>query len=381
MRSGHPGARARGTGAFVAFSVLVAVAAAGYVAWRAAAVREGAARPAAAGEPASAPGAAASPGAVSPGAAPSEAASLDAALLDSVRRTPHVYYRSTRTGEFGRLVVAALDAPDEIRAVTGVTCERLTAGRQRGVCLVDNRMNLQPPARAHLLDRGLASTATLDLPGYPSRTRLSRDERYAATTVFVSGERYVGSFATRTHLIDIAKGAIVAELEQFTTYRNGQPFSAVDFNFWGVTFTHDASRFYATLATGGTTYLVSGDAARLRFDVLRENVECPSLSPDERHLAFKSRRADGNGWRLHVLDLTTMAEWPVAGETRSVDDQVEWLDDARILYHVRDDIGSPEAAVNVWVSAIAPEATEPARIFIRSAMSPAVVRPLAATSP
>jgi hypothetical protein len=366
----HSGSgRGRATGgprrliAFVVFSSLVAAAAAGYVAWRAAS--EGRDAASLASESGTAP-------------ARADTTPLDEALLDSVRARPHVYYRSTRASEFGRLVVAALDAPDDTRAVTGVACERLTAGVSRGVCLVDNRQNLQPPALARLLDRGFAFAATVDLPGYPSRTRLSRDERYAATTVFVSGERYAGSFATRTHIIDMAKGAIVAELEQFTTYRDGRPFSAVDFNFWGVTFTRDANRFYATLATGGKTYLVVGDLSRRRFDVLRENVECPSLSPDERHLAFKSRRADGDGWRLHVLDLTAMEEWPVAGETRSVDDQVEWLDDARILYHVREDIGSPEVAVNVWVSAIARESTEPARIFIHSAMSPAIVRPIAA---
>jgi hypothetical protein len=257
-----------------------------------------------------------------------------------------------------------------------VACERLTAGHAHAVCLVDNRVNLQPPALVHLLDRSLATTKTLDLPGYPSRTRLSRDERYAATTVFVSGERYVGSFATRTHIIDLATGTIVGELEQFATTRNGRAFSAVDFNFWGVTFTRDSNRFYATLATAGTTYLVAGDVARRRLEVLRENVECPSLSPDERHLAFKSRVPGGGGWRLHVLELASMTEWAIAGETRSVDDQVEWLDDARVLYHVRDDIGSPEAAVNIWVSPIARGADEPARILIRSAMSPAIVRPV-----
>lgn len=337
--------------AFVAFAALVVASAFAYVTWRATGERR------------------------QPGTAPASGA--PAVSLDSLREAPHVYYRSTRATEFGRVVVAALDAPNDARAVTDVTCERLTAGHEYGVCLVDNRVNLQPPGLAHLLDHRLAPTQTLALPGYPSRTRLSRDERYAATTVFVSGERYVGSFATRTHIIDLARRTIVAELEKFTTLRAGQRFAAVDFNFWGVTFTGDSNRFYATLATGGTTYLVAGDLARRRFDVVRGNVECPSLSPDQRHLAFKSRRSDGAGWRLHVLDLASMTEWPVAGETRSVDDQVEWLDDAHILYHVRDDIGSPEAAVNVWVSAIAADSRTPARIFIRSAMSPAVVRPRA----
>ena len=42
--------------------------------------------------------------------------------------------------------------------------------------------------------------------------------------------------------------------------------------------------------------------------VLRENVECPSLSPDNTRIVFKKRMTDGPGgvtWRLHVLDLAT----------------------------------------------------------------------------
>jgi hypothetical protein len=167
---------------------------------------------------------------------------------------------------------------------------------------------------------------------------------------------------------------MVAELEQFTTRRDGTPFSAVDFNFWGVTFTSDPNRFYATLATAGKTYLVAGDLARRQFDVLRENVECPSLSPDERHLAFKSRLRNGTDWRLHVLELASMKEWPVSGEARSIDDQVEWLDNEHVLYQFMEERGLPEDAVNIWVSPIARGQAEAPRIFIRSASSPAVVR-------
>ncbi|HVK20895.1 MAG TPA: hypothetical protein VM677_05995, partial [Actinokineospora sp.] len=66
---------------------------------------------------------------------------------------------------------------------------------------------------------------------------------------------------------------------------------------------------------------------------LRENVECPSLSPDGKRVAFK-KRVPGDGarpWRQHVLDLTTMVETPLA-ETRGIDDQVVWLDNDTIAY-------------------------------------------------
>ena len=94
--------------------------------------------------------------------------------------------------------------------------------------------------------------------------------------------------------------------------------------------------------------------------MIAEGVECPSLSPDETRVAFKRR--EGNNWRLHVLDLDTGREYPLA-ETRSVDDQVEWLDDERILYGLVKD---------VWV--VPADGSGQPQIHIRDALSPAVVR-------
>jgi Tol biopolymer transport system component len=153
---------------------------------------------------------------------------------------------------------------------------------------------------------------------------------------------------------------VLANLEKFDVTRDGKPFKAIDFNFWGVTFTRDERRFYATLSTGGEFYLVEGDIASRQARVIAEGVECPSLSPDEKRIAFKRRQ--GNDWRLHVLDLETKREVALA-ETRSVDDQVEWLDDDRILYGLIQD---------VWV--VRADGSGVPRIYIPNALSPAVVR-------
>ena len=68
--------------------------------------------------------------------------------------------------------------------------------------------------------------------------------------------------------------------------------------------------------------------------MIHENVECPSLSPDGTRIAYKKRTGSSSTpWHLTVLDLATMRETPLA-ETRSVDDQVEWLDDDHVLYGV-----------------------------------------------
>ena len=238
-----------------------------------------------------------------------------------------------------------------------------------GLCL-HTEPGIFPRYTGAVLDGALRSLTSITLEGRPSRTRTSSDGRIGAITVFVFGENYGAPFSTRTTLVDMSSGDVIGELEQFSTWRDGARFRAVDFNFWGVTFASDANTFYATLRTGGATYLVRGDLTLRRLTVLRDNVECPSLSPDNRLLAFKKRvgpRADE--WRLAVLDLKTMAERLIAAETRRIDDQVEWLDATHVLYSVP---GGTTSISDVWVAPI--DAGEAARIFLHDAESPIIVR-------
>jgi hypothetical protein len=100
--------------------------------------------------------------------------------------------------------------------------------------------------------------------------------------------------------------------------------------------------------------------------VLAPDVECPSLSPDGTRLAFK-RRHSGYEWRLWTMRLDSLEAAPIAAETRSIDDQVEWLDDRRILYQLPDDSGN-----HVWVADV--DTPRPPERFIENAWSPAVVR-------
>jgi hypothetical protein len=103
---------------------------------------------------------------------------------------------------------------------------------------------------------------------------------------------------------------------------------------------------------------------------VREGIECPSLSPDNRLIVFKRRVASIAGaWRLYVLDLATMAERPLAAETQYVDDQVEWLDNQRVLYAVPRK-NSPVS--DVWVSPV--DDSGPSRVYLSEASSPIVVR-------
>jgi hypothetical protein len=226
-----------------------------------------------------------------------------------------------------------------------------------------------------LFDARLQPTHTIPLAGGPTRARVSPDGRRAAITVFVSGHSYAeAGFSTATSIIDTATGEpVIANLEELEAWREGQPFRAADFNYWGVTFAARADRFYATLATGGTIYLVEGDIEAGKVRVVREGIECPSLSPDNTRLAFKKRLATTGlaAWRLHVLDLRTLRETPLA-ETRSVDDQVEWLDDRRILYGLQDTSGPSPAVTHVWM--VPSDGSGRPEMFLREASSPTVFR-------
>ena len=202
---------------------------------------------------------------------------------------------------------------------------------------------------------------------------VSSDGRYGATTTFVTGDSYAGAnFSTRTELYDMRSGKSLGNLEQFTARRNGQVINAVDRNLWGVTFAADSNTFYATLSTGGTQYLTRGDVAARTLTVLRSGVECPSLSPDGTKVAFKKRVSGPLGrveWRLSVLDVDTLVDHPLA-ETRSVDDQAEWLDNNTLLYSIpRSESGSPTQ--DTW-SVPADGSGHPSR-FLSGAYSTTVV--------
>jgi hypothetical protein len=234
---------------------------------------------------------------------------------------------------------------DEKRAFAPLVCERVYAAAGRGLCLTSEDGLTGPQFKVRLFDAGFHVRHELTLSGLLSRARVSRDGRYGSTTGFVTGHSYAdgNKFSTTATLIDMSSGRKLADLEQFDVTRDGEPVTAQDRNFWGVTFADDSDRFYATMSTGGRTYLIEGSVRGRTAHTLHENVECPSLSPDGTRVAYKKRVDDGAViWRLHVLDLRTMRDTPLA-EQRMVDDQAEWLDDDTVLYGLEGAIWSVPA--------------------------------------
>ena len=284
------------------------------------------------------------------------------AVRQAIARKPFVVFQHVARDEhYAEIAVAPVRAPRSGATFTGLVCERVHFAADRGLCLLPAQDPLGASVDARSFGSDFKPEAKSRITGILSRARVSPNGRYGAATTFIVGHSYLDSgYSTLTELIDMQSGKLIVDLEKFDVTRDGKPFKAIDFNFWGVTFTRDGRRFYATLSTAGKMYLVEGDIQTRRARVIHEGVECPSLSPDETRIAYKQRR--GNTWRLHVLDLASGRETALA-ETRSVDDQVEWLDDDRIIYGLEGD---------VWV--VPANGGGKPRVYIPDALSPAVVR-------
>jgi len=306
-------------------------------------------------------------------AAPQASGRVDALPADAF-----AVFRSTALGAtYGHVMTVGLAAPDGARSLTPLACERVHYAAGTGVCLRADR-GAVTTYKALLFDARFTPGQTLPLAGPPSRARVSPDGKRIAFTVFINGHAYSNpGFTTRTSIVDAATGRYVVEdLETWPVTRDGVAFKETDFNFWGVTFARDGRRFYATLGSGGKTYLVEGDLQDKRMRTLAEGVECPSLSPDETRLAFKHREAGGAAgqylWHVAVMDLASRRVRVLQGEQRNVDDQVEWKDDREILYAMPLDAQRSAAEVDVW--AIPADDSSPPRKLLPYAFSPAVAR-------
>ncbi|MER5636603.1 TolB-like translocation protein [Kitasatospora sp. NPDC002227] len=266
------------------------------------------------------------------------------------------------------VVAVPADRPDGVRTSSGVKCLRFHAAAGHGICLQAVHGPLEDTYRAVVLDDRLHELHSYPAVGIPTRDRVSPSGHHVAWTVFVSGDSYGGSdFSTRTAIADTRDWHVDDNLETYTLIKDGHPYQAHDVNVWGVTFAAtDDNLFYATVATGGHTYLVKGDIAARSLTTLHENVECPSLSPDGTKIAYK-RRVPGlpsdAQWRLYVLDLRTMKETATA-EQRQIDDQAVWSSDSTLLYALPGDFGA-----DLWT--VPADGTGSAQLVTKAGLAPA----------
>ena len=303
-------------------------------------------------------------------AAPAIARTSD---LDALLAEDHVVFRSTALGDsYGKLSVVSLADPSGDRAVLDSSCERVYATAVNGVCITADRGIVATYGITELNSR-LAPQQSTELVGLPSRARISPDGSLISTTTFVTGHSYAeSSFATQT-IIRRDTGEVLGNIEDFSATVDGQPLTVVDRNYWGVTFVDDDT-FYATAASTslGKTWLVKGSISARTMTSVRTDAECPSISPDRTRVAYKTRQGNAapGQWHIAVLDLATGKE-TVLAETRSVDDQVEWLDDSTVLYALPRD-GSDATVSDVWQ--VPADGTGSPAILVPEGSSPSVVR-------
>ena len=283
--------------------------------------------------------------------------------LAKIRSGPRILFRNNARSHYGLVSMVALDDTRGPRAYTSTPCTRLYATDDRTLCLYLDRGSISYKARV------LESGQQVPLSGIPSRARLTADGRLAATTTFVSADSYAAAnFSTRTNITALTGRPRTMDLEDFTLVHHGRRIKPVDRNFWGITFADD-DKFYATVGFSGRTWLVRGSIRAHTVTTLRDDAECPSLSPDGTRLVYKKRLGKARGtWRLAVYDLDSHRETLLA-DHRSVDDQVEWLDDDHVLYALPRRNDSPVA--DVW--SVAVDGAGKPHLTIPLATSPTVV--------
>ncbi len=275
----------------------------------------------------------------------------------------------------GRLTTVELDGPNkgQLHSYDELRCLRVDFRNGNGICLRMNPISPMNPNEAVIFDKDFKIKHIIPLAGTLSRTRVSPDGQWGAVTVFTGGDSYASSnLSTRSNLIDIQNGTMLFDLEEMVVRNKGLVIKEPDFNFWGVTFMNDNRHFYATLGTGGKIYLIKADRVTKEAEVVAEEVECPSLSPDNTRVAFKKRDPKKRGvWHLAVLDLSTLHE-TLLPEPTSIDQQVQWYDDRHVLYALPEYIVGQPVIMYAWI--IAADGQTPPKKLYQNSDSPVMVR-------
>lgn len=251
--------------------------------------------------------------------------------------TPFLIFRALAPPEaHGHVAILPLAAANAAPKVSSLECTRLHYAGGRGVCLVQELFGTVIRYSGYVFDRHLTRGVRVELPGVPTRVRVAPDGRRAAITTYAEEETPAHErLATDSIVVDLASGRVIADLRHFTIVDEQDALLARPVDVGSVAFSIDGDRFYAGLTTGTARYVGAGTLAGRRIKAVRAGMLSEGLSPDGARLVVKQLGERGF-WQLAVLDLQTGALHGLAQGSRSVDDQVDWLDPEHVLYHDND---------------------------------------------
>jgi len=273
--------------------------------------------------------------------------------------------------DYGRL---AIRHGDGSRTLLDRWCLRVHIAAQHGVCLSQQDSFLPQYETTIFRADNPGELVKNYASALPSRARVSPGGTFSAVTAFVTGTSYedVSGEATTIVTIDEIIGTSrTRAIRQFTVEGEHERYQNLSAQYWGLTFADD-DEFYITGFYGEFPEIMQGSLATMTVEPTGWEGSCPSLSPDAKTLVFKEKRADG-GFDLIAIELATNERWTL-NEKRSVDDQVEWLDNDTILYALHPEGGdSPvQPEFDIWMLDI-DGGSEPV-LFLPNADSPAVRR-------
>lgn len=307
-----------------------------------------------------------------PADAPNPTAEPDPETGPSLARGEVLVVHRVPGDDYGRLAIRHVDGT---RTLLDRTCMRVHIATEHGVCLAEKGGVVASFTTTFFHADNLNADVKSYASALPSRARISPDGKYSAITAFVTGSSYVdigAETATIVTIDEIDSNRLLRGATQFTIDSDEARFNNLNPQYWGMTFAADEDEIYITGFFGDMPEVMHGTLSTMTIEPTSWVGSCPSLSPDGKMLVFKEMTAD-NRFELVVVDRETNTKHKL-GETRSVDDQVEWLDNDTILYalHPEDGDTAVQPEFDIWMLDIA-EGSEP-ELFLPNADSPAVAR-------
>ncbi len=271
--------------------------------------------------------------------------------------------------DYGKL---ALRNDDGSRELFDKTCTRVHLAAHTGFCLGERGISAYVAEFFDLTKPDLPKRDEWNTI-LPSRAQVSPGGLWTASTVFASGTSYqdVGNFSTFVEFASVENVNRRWGARNFKVESDDPKYVDPEGNFWGVTFIDD-DQFYITHGLGTDIDILKGTISTRTLEPTGWLGSCPSLSPDGSTLVVKEM--DGENFQLVTIDVATGERTPL-GETRSVDDQINWMSDDTILYalHTNEKPEEIQPEFDIWSLNIT-DGSEP-ELFLPNADSPATYFP------